>query len=165
MQLPAIHLVGDRSHVEAGDDGRHQPDESADAHHRRGVRQRVHLGVINLRLLPADITALQLPTARDPRLTAACRLVLKDLSQPRILTWPAGRVGVGERQSGRLLLAEFGGTCPEWRANARILQAMIELSEGATVTQAAHRCGWATPSAFIDTFTRVMGRTPGSYRR
>ncbi|WP_018487720.1 MULTISPECIES: helix-turn-helix domain-containing protein [unclassified Streptomyces] len=66
---------------------------------------------------------------------------------------------------GRLFPAEFGGIHPEWRANARIFQAIIELSEGATVPQAAHRCGWATPSAFIDTFTRVMGRTSGSYRR
>ncbi|MFJ7086485.1 AraC family transcriptional regulator [Streptomyces griseus] len=122
------------------------------------------LGVINDRLLRADITALQLPTARDPRLAAACRLVLKDLSQPRTLTWLARQVGVGERQLGRLFRAEFGGTYPQWRTNARIFRAMIELSEGATVTQAAHRCGWATPSAFIDTFTRVMGRTPGSYR-
>jgi AraC-like DNA-binding protein len=41
---------------------------------------------------------------------------------------------------------------------------MIQLAEGATVTQAAHRCGWATTSAFIDTFTRTMGETPGAYR-
>ncbi|GGU71918.1 helix-turn-helix domain-containing protein [Streptomyces bacillaris] len=71
---------------------------------------------------------------------------------------------MGERQLGRLFRAEFGGTYPQWCTTARIFQAMIELSEGATVTQAAHRCGWAAPSAFIDTFTRVMGRSPGGYR-
>lgn len=42
---------------------------------------------------------------------------------------------------------------------------MIRLSEGATVTQTAHHCGWSTPSAFIDTFTRTPGQTPGCYRR
>jgi AraC-like DNA-binding protein len=41
---------------------------------------------------------------------------------------------------------------------------MIQLAGDATVTEAAHRCGWATTSAFIDTFRRAMGQTPGSYQ-
>jgi AraC-like DNA-binding protein len=41
---------------------------------------------------------------------------------------------------------------------------MIELADGATVTQTAHRCGWAAASAFVDTFTAAMGQTPGAYR-
>jgi AraC-like DNA-binding protein len=122
------------------------------------------LGVIDDRLLRADVTGLRLPSATDPRLERACRLVLDDLSEPRTIAWLARRVGVGERQLGRLFRAEFGGTYPQWRTNARVFQAMIDLTEGATVTETAYRCGWATPSAFIDTFTRVMGRTPGSYR-
>jgi methylphosphotriester-DNA--protein-cysteine methyltransferase len=38
------------------------------------------------------------------------------------------------------------------------------LAEGATVTETAHACGWATASAFVDTFARTMGQTPGAYR-
>jgi AraC-like DNA-binding protein len=41
---------------------------------------------------------------------------------------------------------------------------MIQLAGEASVTEAAHRCGWATTSAFIDTFRRAMGQTPGSYK-
>jgi AraC-like DNA-binding protein len=41
---------------------------------------------------------------------------------------------------------------------------MIALTEGASGTETAHRCGWASASAFIGTFTRAMGRTPGAYR-
>jgi AraC-like DNA-binding protein len=33
-----------------------------------------------------------------------------------------------------------------------------------TVTEAAHRCGWATSSAFVDSFAHTMGQTPGTYR-
>ena len=55
-------------------------------------------------------------------------------------------------------------TYPQWRTNTRVFHAMIQLAEGATVTATAHRCGQATTSAFIDTFTRTMGKTPGSYR-
>ncbi len=56
-------------------------------------------------------------------------------------------------------------TYPQWRTQTRVLHAMIQLAEGASVTEAAHRCGFATTSAFIDTFTRTMGQTPGQYRR
>ncbi len=55
-------------------------------------------------------------------------------------------------------------TYPQWRTNVRVFHAMIELSDGATVTETAHGCGWATTSAFVDTFTRTMGQTPGAYR-
>ena len=55
-------------------------------------------------------------------------------------------------------------TYPQWRTTLRVFQAMIRLAEGANVTETAHACGWATTSAFIDTFTRSMGQTPGTYR-
>ncbi|MFB4426764.1 hypothetical protein C5F59_037465 [Streptomyces sp. QL37] len=29
----------------------------------------------------------------------------------------------------------------------------------------ATACGWANPSAFIDAFTALVGRTPGQYQR
>ncbi len=38
------------------------------------------------------------------------------------------------------------------------------MSGGVTVTETAHGCGWATTSAFVDTVTRTMGQTPGTYR-
>ncbi|MFJ4831924.1 AraC family transcriptional regulator [Streptomyces sp. NPDC088747] len=120
--------------------------------------------VINDRLRRAHVTPLQLPRARDPRLADACRLVLDDLAQPRTITWLARESGVSERTLGRLFQAEFGTTYPQWRTNVRVFHAMIELTDGANVTEAAHRCGWATTSAFVDTFARVMGQTPGAYR-
>jgi AraC-like DNA-binding protein len=41
---------------------------------------------------------------------------------------------------------------------------MVLLAEGASVSETGRRCGWATTSAFIDTFGRTMGQTPGTYR-
>jgi len=124
-------------------------------------RLRVVLGD---RLRRAHVQPLTLPTAHDPRLANACQLVLGDLSRPRTMAWLARSVGVGERTLTRLFRAEFGMTYPQWRTNTRVFHAMIQLAEGATVTATAHRCGWATTSAFIDTFTRTMGQTPGAYR-
>ena len=116
------------------------------------------------RLRRAHVQPLALPTARDPRLAHACELVIDDLRQPRPLAWLARRAGVSERTLTRLFRTEFGMTYPQWRTNIRVFHAMIELADGATVTETAHGCGWATTSAFVDTFTRTMGQTPGAYR-
>jgi len=112
----------------------------------------------------ARVRPLTLPTANDPRLARACEAVVNDLRQPLTVIWLARHVGVSVRTLTRLFRTEFGMTYPQWRTNTRVFHAMIELAEGATVTQTAHRCGWATTSAFIDTFARTMGQTPGAYR-
>jgi AraC-like DNA-binding protein len=120
--------------------------------------------VLRDRLSRARVQALSLPTANDPRLARACDLVVGDLTQPRPLGWLARRVGAGERTLTRLFRTEFGTTYPQWRSNIRVFHAMIHLAKGATVTETAHRCGWSTTSAFVDTFARTMGHTPGAYR-
>jgi AraC-like DNA-binding protein len=80
------------------------------------------------------------------------------------MTWLARRAGASGRTLARLFRTEFGMTYPQWRTSTRVFHAMIHLSEGATVTETAHRCGWSTTSAFVDTFARTMGQTPGTYR-
>jgi AraC-like DNA-binding protein len=109
-------------------------------------------------------SVLTLPAARDPRLAHACELVEGDLRQPRPMAWLARAASASERTLTRLFRTEFGMTYPQWRTNVRVFHAMIQLAEGATVTETAHACGWATASAFVDTFTRTMGQTPGAYR-
>jgi AraC-like DNA-binding protein len=80
------------------------------------------------------------------------------------MAWLARAASASERTLTRLFRTEFGLTYPQWRTNVRVFHAMIQLAEGATVTETAHACGWATASAFVDTFTRTMGQTPGAYR-
>ncbi|MFJ2562651.1 helix-turn-helix domain-containing protein [Streptomyces sp. NPDC094154] len=55
-------------------------------------------------------------------------------------------------------------TYPQWRTRTRLFNAMVLLAEGATVTDTAHACGWASTSAFVGIFTQAMGTTPGAYR-
>jgi AraC-like DNA-binding protein len=107
---------------------------------------------------------ITLPAANDPRLARACDAASTDLARPLPLPALASLVGTSERTLARLFRTEFGMTYPRWRTNVRVYRAMIELAGGAAVTETAHRCGWATPSAFIDTFRRTVGRTPGAYR-
>lgn len=41
---------------------------------------------------------------------------------------------------------------------------MALLAAGEAVTAVAAACGFATPSAFVETFRRALGTTPGRYR-
>jgi AraC-like DNA-binding protein len=107
---------------------------------------------------------IMLPSAKDPRLAAACELVAADLGTPRPLAALAGAVGASQRTLSRLFRDEFGMTYPQWRTRLRVFEAMVLLAGGTSVTETTHRCGWATTSSFIDTFQQTMGRTPGAYR-
>lgn len=120
--------------------------------------------VLGDRLRRAAVQPLRLPTPRDPRLSDACRLAEDDLRRPRSLGALARDVGTSERTLTRLFRSEFGMTYPQWRNAIRVFHAMVQLAEGATVTETAHLCGWATTSAFVDTFARTMGHTPGVHR-
>jgi transcriptional regulator GlxA family with amidase domain len=130
----------------------------------RPAEERRIRAVLIDRLGRVEVQPLSLPRARDPRLAEACRLVTDDLSQPRAITWLAHATSTSDRTLTRLFRTEFGTTYPQWRTQTRILHALIHLAEGAPVTETARRCGFATTSAFIDTFTRTMGQTPGHYR-
>jgi AraC-like DNA-binding protein len=130
----------------------------------RPAEERRIRAVLIDRLGRVEVQPLSLPRARDPRLAQACRLVTDDLSQPRAITWLAHATSTSDRTLTRLFRTEFGTTYPQWRTQTRILHALIHLAEGAPVTETARRCGFATTSAFIDTFTRTMGQTPGHYR-
>lgn len=55
-------------------------------------------------------------------------------------------------------------TYPRWRTQPRLHNAMHLLAEQVPVTVVAHRCGWATASAFIEVYRRTLGYTPGAFR-
>ncbi|MFI9503899.1 AraC family transcriptional regulator [Nocardia sp. NPDC052566] len=107
---------------------------------------------------------LRLPAARDDRLRAACALVAADLAEPWTLDRLGTRVGAGERTLSRLFRTEFAMTYPQWRTQLRLHTAVQLLADGLPVSVIAHRCGWATTSAFIDVYRRTLGHTPGATR-
>ncbi|WSV87552.1 helix-turn-helix domain-containing protein [Nocardia sp. NBC_01009] len=50
-----------------------------------------------------------------------------------------------------------------WRTQLRLHRAVQLLADGVAVTAVAHHCGWASTSAFIDVYRRMLGHTPGTY--
>ncbi len=124
-------------------------------------RQRLHAVLLDqLRRSPQRPTYL--PTPRDPRLAAVCKLLQDDPADHRTLSELGREIGASERTLSRLSKADLGMTFPQWRTQLRLHQALRLLAGGESVTRVAHQCGWASTSAFIDTFRRAFGHTPGS---
>jgi AraC-like DNA-binding protein len=107
---------------------------------------------------------ISLPAPRDPRLARACTIALEHLDKPTPLSALADAAHTTERTLSRLFRAETGMSYPQWRAQARAIHAMILLAQGESVTDTGSLCGWSTTSAFIDSFRRALGQTPGAYR-
>ncbi|WP_101789718.1 AraC family transcriptional regulator [Nonomuraea indica] len=104
---------------------------------------------------------VHLPTPRDPRLAAVCAALHDDPADGRTLARLGAQAGASERTLSRLFRAEMRMTFPQWRTQLRLHHALILLADNTPVTTVAHRCGWASASAFIDVFRRTFGHTPG----
>lgn len=129
-------------------------DESAERRRLRAVL------LDQLRRSPQRPTYLS--TARDPRLAAVCTLLQNDPADNRTLAELGSEVGASERTLSRLCKADLGMSFPQWRTQLRLHESLRHLAEGESVTRVAHQTGWASTSAFIDTFRRAFGHTPGA---
>ncbi|NJP97357.1 helix-turn-helix transcriptional regulator [Nonomuraea sp. FMUSA5-5] len=160
-----IAYTGDPSHdaADARRDGRDSQGRAGDSQGRAGERARL-LAVLLDQLKHAPEQPLHLPTARDPRLAAVCAVLHRDPADPSPLARLAARAGTSDRTLARLFRAELGMTFPQWRTQLRLHHALLLLADGLPVTTVAHRCGWASASAFIDVFRRAFGYTPGRVR-
>ncbi|MER6998607.1 helix-turn-helix transcriptional regulator [Streptomyces sp. NPDC000410] len=108
---------------------------------------------------------VHVPAAKDPRLVAVCAVLRENPADNRTLAQLGAVAGVSDRTLTRLCRAELGMTFPQWRTQLRLHHALRLLAEDTPVTVVAHRCGWASSSAFIDVFRRSFGRTPGAHHR
>lgn len=126
-----------------------------DEHHRM-------LAVVHDQLQATSIREpFWIPTPVDSRLRKACALIEDNLTEPLTLQQIGNRIGVSQRTLSRLFSHELAMTFPQWRTQLRLQHALMLLAEHRDVTSVALECGWATPSAFIDTYRRAFGDTPG----
>jgi AraC-like DNA-binding protein len=108
---------------------------------------------------------LQLPEPRDDRLQAAARILHEDPASTMSLAELGRTIGAGPRTLSRLFHDELGMTFYEWRTQLRIYHALVLLADGHDATYVAGACGWANPSSFIAAFRKIIGTTPGRYRK
>ncbi|MTD52558.1 helix-turn-helix transcriptional regulator [Amycolatopsis pithecellobii] len=127
-------------------------------------RGRLLLEVVIAELARAPQESLRLPEPGDTRLKAVTDLLHADPATPATLAELGRRTGSSERTLSRLFSSELSMSFHQWRTLLRIQRALLELCEGASVTDTAVRLGWANPSSFIEAFTELVGQTPGRYR-
>ncbi|WGY00333.1 helix-turn-helix transcriptional regulator [Nocardioides sp. QY071] len=128
------------------------------------ARARLLIDVVLAELARAEQEPLRLPEPSDRRLKAVTDLLHADPASPATLAELGHRIGASERTLSRLFGSELSMSFHRWRTLLRIQRALIELSDGASVTETAIRLGWSNPSSFIDVFTELVGQTPGRYR-
>jgi AraC-like DNA-binding protein/quercetin dioxygenase-like cupin family protein len=112
---------------------------------------------------PAQDLALHLPMPTDLRLHRICSALVDDPADNRTLDEWAETAGASTRTLGRLFLKQTGITFAQWRRQLRVLDALVRLNQGHSVTSVALDAGYESTSAFIEMFRRVTGRTPGQY--
>jgi AraC-like DNA-binding protein/quercetin dioxygenase-like cupin family protein len=121
-----------------------------------------------MRLLLAEIRnlrvcALDLPLPESDDLLRLCEGILEDLSARRPCRTEAGALGISARTLYRRFLKETGITFARWQQQARLLEAIRRLADGAPVTVTALDLGYESASAFSVMFRRSLGQTPRAF--
>lgn len=111
----------------------------------------------------SQVAPLHLPLPDAPRLRAALEPLLANPSAPVTAEALAARANLSLRSFERHFAAGTGMTFRAWRRQARLMRAVELLAEGLAVGEVADRLGYETPSAFVATFRKAFGVTPGRY--
>jgi AraC-like DNA-binding protein len=108
-----------------------------------------------------DAAPLELRDPHDARAREAAQLLRDDPALT--LDTVAAKVGASRRTLERAMREETGMSLGQWRQRAQMLCALELLAAGTSVTAVAPTVGFATPSAFIASFRRVLGTTPARF--
>lgn len=109
--------------------------------------------------------ALSLPLPQDAALLDMCEALMADLTTLRPAAATADGLNVSSRTLYRRFLRETGLSFAAWAQQARLLEAVRRLGEGAAVTAVALELGYESPSAFSTMFRRVLGQSPREFAR
>ncbi|MFI1018381.1 helix-turn-helix domain-containing protein [Streptomyces sp. NPDC020965] len=123
--------------------------------------QRVILEMLQDDPLPV----LEVPMPADWRIQALADDVLRDPDSDRSLEEWAARHALSVRTVTRVFSSDIGMSFTRWRSLVRMSAATALLAQGQPVNLVAHRCGYATTSAFSAAFRRVTGASPTEYLR
>lgn len=113
----------------------------------------------------AQMPALSLnaPLPTEPRLARVCRAFLAQPSLEVGIDEMAQRAGMSRRTFTRHFRLHTGISYLEWRQQACLLTAVVELGKGQSVTQVAMQLGYSSSSAFTTAFKQVLGEVPSRY--
>lgn len=123
------------------------------------------LQVVLDQLALAQRAGSYLPASDDALLAPVLEALEANPGDERSVAGWASFVHTTERTLMRRCQSALGMTLAEWRQRLRVVKAMPLLASGETVEHIAQDLGYASTSAFIAMFRRLMGATPDEYRR
>ena len=132
---------------------------------RKVAAQRRLMDVILDQLAVVPTSAIKLPQPTGARALELATLLQNNPGERRPLRELARVVGAGQRTLERLFWAQTGLSFGRWRQQLRLAHALKLLAVGQPVTAVALDVGYDSPSAFVSTFRRTFGKTPGRYFR
>jgi AraC-like DNA-binding protein len=137
---------------------------TSDEHPPYTARQRENMERVALdQLRRVGQLPVRLPALDDDRLRAIATFLRANPADERTLAQFGLAVGASERTLSRLFRQQAGVSFPQWRVQFRLQHALVLLADGTSVTTTALACGWSNPSAFVETFRRAFGATPGKF--
>ncbi len=111
----------------------------------------------------SHVAPLHLPIPEEPRLREAIRPLIDDPAAGLSAADLAGRANLSLRSFERHFPAATGLSFRAWRRQAKLMKAVEWLSQGMAVGEVSDRLGYEGPSAFVATFKKSFGVTPGRY--
>jgi AraC-like DNA-binding protein/quercetin dioxygenase-like cupin family protein len=132
---------------------------------RRVLRQRPVLELLLDQIAELPSAPLRVPMVRDPRARAIAEHLLSEPEESRTLAQLALRSGASKRTLERAFQLDTGMTFGRWRQHVRLVHALRLLATGEPVTRVALDVGYDSLSAFVRSFRKAFGTTPGRYYR
>jgi AraC-like DNA-binding protein len=106
---------------------------------------------------------LHVPLSGNPKLRQIAAALTRDPADRSTLAEWGRRTALGERTLARLVRSETGMSFGRWRQQLHLIIALQRLSAGASVQRVAEDLGYASVSAFITMFKKVLGKPPARY--
>lgn len=126
-------------------------------------RSLMDLVIHEIARMPAS--PLTAPLPRDPRLARICRDILRDPGSTHTIEHWTGVGGLSRRTLSRLFVRETGMSFTDWRQRVRLLEALVRITSGQSITAVAFDMGYESASAFSAMFRRNLGVPPTVYMR
>lgn len=114
-----------------------------------------------LKMLPA--APLQLPVPQEPRLKEFCEGILEAPAGIPTLAEAAAACAMSVRSFERKIRDETGMNYRTWCRQVKLFRALELLAQGLSVSEVSDTLGYEGPSAFVATFRKAFGITPGRY--
>lgn len=129
---------------------------------RAGPAARLAAVILDqLTMLPA--APLQLPMPQTHRLRELCEGIVRCPAHIPPLEDAAARCATSVRSFERRIKTETGLSYRTWCRQVKLFRALELLAAGRSVSDVSHKLGYEGPSAFVATFKKAFGVTPGRY--